>query len=140
MVQPGMPIEAAGGIVSALRARYPSARDPLPGGACYAASDRAATVRSVAAGSDLVLLLGNSKSADIRQLSAHARENGAKVQLVGAISDITPDMLAAVDTVGVVESLSASAVLGAEIIATLAGLGPLTVARRHVSTEVADQR
>jgi 4-hydroxy-3-methylbut-2-enyl diphosphate reductase len=140
MIQPGMPVEAAGGIVSALRARYPSARDPLPGGTCYAASDRAATVRTIAAGSDLVLLLGNAKSADVRQLSAQAREAGAKIQPVGAIADITPDMLAGVDTVGVVESTSAPAVLGAEIIAALAGLGPLTVARRHVSTEVAGQR
>lgn len=137
MVQPGMPVEAAGGIVSALRARYPSARDPLPGGACYAASDRAATVRAIAAGSELVLLLGNAQSADIRQLSAQAREAGAKVQPVSAVADITPAMLAGVTTVGLAESTSAAAVLGAEIIAALAGLGPLIVARRQVSTEVA---
>jgi 4-hydroxy-3-methylbut-2-en-1-yl diphosphate reductase len=140
MVQPGMPVEAAAGIVGALRARYPSARDPLPGGTCYAASDRAATVRAIAAGSDLVLLLGDAKSADIRQLSAYAREAGVKVQPISAVADITPDLLAAAGTVGVVESTSAPAVLGTEVIAALAGLGPLTVARRHVATEVAGQR
>lgn len=137
MVQPGMPVESAGGIVSALRARYPSARDPLPGGACYAPSDRAATVRTIAAGSELVLLLGDAQSGDIRQLSAQARDSGAKVQAVGTVAEITPAMLAGVTTVGVVESTSAPAVLSTEIIAALAGLGPLIVARRQVSTEVA---
>jgi hypothetical protein len=46
-------------------------------------------------------------------------------------------MLAGVSTVGLAESTSAAAVLGAEIIAALAGLGPLIVARRQVSTDVA---
>lgn len=137
MVQPGMPVEAADGIVSALRARYPSARDPLPGGACYAASDRAATVRAVAVGSDVVLVLGDPQSADARQLSAQARAAGAKVQPVAAAGDITPAMVAGATTIGTIESTSAPAVLAAEVITALAGLGPLTVARRQVSTQVA---
>jgi 4-hydroxy-3-methylbut-2-en-1-yl diphosphate reductase len=136
MVQPGMPVEAADGIVTALRARYPSARDPLPGGTCYAASDRAATVRAVAAGSDLVLVLGDPQSGDVRQLAGLARAAGAKVQPVAAAGDITPAMLASATTIGTVESTSAPAVLAAEIITALAGLGPLTVARRQVSTQV----
>ena len=136
MVQPGMPVEAADGIVSALRARYPSARDPMPGGTCYAASDRAATVRAVAAGSDLVLVLGDPQSGDVRQLAAQARAAGAKVQPVAAAGDITPAMLAGATTIGTVESTSAPAVLAAEVITALAGLGPLTVARRQVSTQV----
>jgi 4-hydroxy-3-methylbut-2-en-1-yl diphosphate reductase len=137
MVQPGMPVESAGGIVSALRARFPAARNPQPAGLCYAASDRAATVRAIAAGSDLLLVLGDPQSGDARQLAAQAREAGAKVQPVGAVSEITPAMLAGVATIGAVESTSAPAVLAAEVIAALAGLGPLTVARRQVRTEVA---
>jgi len=137
MVQPGMPMESAAGLVSALRARYPAARDPLPGGACYAASDRAATARTVAAGSDLVLVLGSAQTADVRQLAAQAREAGAKVQQVAAVAEVTPAMLAGVTSVGLVESTSAPAVLGTEVIAALAGLGPLSVARRKVSTELA---
>lgn len=137
MVQPGMAIESAGGIVAALRARFPAARDPLPGEGCYAASDRAATVRAIAAGSDLVLVLGNPQSADARQLMAQVREAGVKVQAIQAVSDITPAMLAGVSTIGTVDSTSAPAVLSAEVIAALAGLGPLSVARRQVRTEVA---
>jgi 4-hydroxy-3-methylbut-2-enyl diphosphate reductase len=104
---------------------------------CYAASDRASTVRAIAVGSDLVLVLGDPQSADARQLMAQARESGAKVQAVHAVADITPAMLAGVCTIGTVESTSAPAVLAAEVIAALAGLGPLSVARRQVRTEVA---
>ncbi|HXW47220.1 MAG TPA: hypothetical protein VEL03_20675 [Streptosporangiaceae bacterium] len=137
MVQPGIPVEAAAGVVGALRARYPAVRPPEPDGLCYAASDRAATVRAVAAGSDLVFVLGDAQSPDVRQLLAQVREAGAKAQPIGAVSEITPAMLAGVMTIGTVESTSAPAGLAAQVIAALAGLGQLSVGRRQVSTEVA---
>ena len=137
MVQPGMPVEAADGIVTALRARFPAAKDTRPAGLCYAASDRAATVRAIAAGSDLVLVLGDPQSPDTRQLGAQARDTGVKVANVQAVSDITPVMLTGVTTIGAVESTSAPAVLAAEVIAALAGLGQLGVGRRQVSTDMA---
>jgi 4-hydroxy-3-methylbut-2-en-1-yl diphosphate reductase len=138
MLQPGLPVEAAEGIVGALRSRYPAARSTQPDGLCYAASDRAATVHAVAAGSDLLLVLGDPESPDARQLAGQAREAGAKVQLIGAVTDITAAMLAGVTTVATAESISAPAALAREVIAAISGLGRTSVARRHVSTEVAD--
>jgi 4-hydroxy-3-methylbut-2-enyl diphosphate reductase len=138
MLQPGLPVEAADSVVGALRSRYPAARSTQPDGLCYAASDRAATVHAVAAGSDLLLVLGNPDSPDARQLAGQAREAGAKVQLIGAVTDITPAMLAGVITIGTAESTSAPAALVAEVIAAIGGLGQITVARRQVSTEMAD--
>jgi 4-hydroxy-3-methylbut-2-enyl diphosphate reductase IspH len=86
--------------------------------------------------SDLVLVLGDPQSADTRQLSAQARDTGVKVANIQAVSDITPAMLTGVTTIGAVESTSAPAVLSAEIIAALAGLGQLGVGRRQVSTDM----
>ena len=100
MVQPGMPIEAAGGIVSALRARFPSARDPLPGGACYAASDRAATVRSVASAGRVVLVLGSADSPDTRHVCGLARDRGAKTHVVAETGDIVPAMISGTSAIG----------------------------------------
>lgn len=137
MVQPGLPAEAADGVVDALRSRYPAARSTQPEGLCYAASDRAATVHAIAVGSDVVLVLGNAQSADARQLAGQAREAGARVQPIAAVSDITPAMLAGASTVGIVESLSATTALTAEAVAAISGLGRVTVARRQVSTELA---
>jgi 4-hydroxy-3-methylbut-2-enyl diphosphate reductase len=134
--QPGIPIESANGVVSALRSRYPAARATPPAGLCYAPSDRLATNRSVAAGSELVLVLGDPDSADARQVAGQAREAGARVKVVGAVFDITPAMLAGVTTLGTIESTSAPAGLAAQVIAAIGGLGELSVARRQVKTEL----
>jgi 4-hydroxy-3-methylbut-2-enyl diphosphate reductase len=138
MLQPGLPVEAADSVVGALRSRYPAARSTQPDGLCYEASDRAGTVRAVAVGSDLLLVLGDPESPDARQLAAQAREAGARVQVVAAVADITPAMLAGVSTVGTVESTSAPVSLVAEVIAAIGGLGQISVARRQLRTEMAD--
>lgn len=91
----------------------------------------------MATGSDLVLILGDTQSSDARQLSAQARETGARVQVIGAVQDVTPAMLADVITIGMAESISALAGLTGQIIAAIGGLGQLTVARRQVSTALA---
>jgi 4-hydroxy-3-methylbut-2-en-1-yl diphosphate reductase len=135
LVQPGLTVEAGAPIVSALRSRYPAARGAVPGEVCYAPSDRAGTVYSVALGSDLMLVVGDPKSADTRQVSGHARNSGTRVQVIGEVSDIKPAMLASVHTIGLAESTSAAPGLAAQVLAALSGLGRLTVARRRLSTE-----
>jgi 4-hydroxy-3-methylbut-2-en-1-yl diphosphate reductase len=140
MLQPGMPVEAASNVVSALRSRYPAATSTQPEGLCYAASDRAATIHAVAVGSDLIMVLGDSQSSDARQVGAMAREAGAKVQVIGATSDITPEMIASATTIALAESTSAPAALASQVIAAIGGLGQVSVARRQVSTELATPR
>ena len=138
LLQPGMSVEAAQGIVAALRSRFPAATSTQPGGLCYAASDRASGIRAVATGSDIVLVAGNPQSADARQLAAQARESDTRVQIVGAVEEITPAMLTGVTTIGVAESTSARAGLAENVITAISGLGLLKVARRQVSTELVD--
>jgi 4-hydroxy-3-methylbut-2-en-1-yl diphosphate reductase len=135
MPQPGMPVEAAGTVVSALRSRYPMARSTQPDGLCYAASDRAAAVRAVAAGSDRLFILGDPQSPDARQMAGHAREAGGRVHHIETVADVTPAMVAGASTLGVAESTTASAELAHGILAALCGLGRTSVMRRDVSTE-----
>jgi len=135
LTQPGLTLEAATPIVSALRSRYPAARAAVPAEVCYAPSDRAGTVYSVALGSDLMLVVGDPKSADTRQMCGRARDSGTRVQVIGDVSDIQPAMLASVQTIGLAESTSAAAGLAAQVVDALSGLGRLSVARRRLSTE-----
>ena len=135
MLQPGLPVEAASGVIGALRSRYPAAQGIPPAGLCYAPSDRLATVRAVATGSDLVLVLGDPRSGDARQVVSQARDAGARVQPIGTVFDLTPDLLDGVTTVGMIESTSAHSGLAAQFIAAIGGLGQLNVARRQVRTE-----
>lgn len=135
LAQPGLTLEAATPIVSALRSRYPAARGAVPAEVCYAPSDRAGTIYSVALGSDLMLVVGDPTSADTRQMCGQARDSGTRVQVIGHVSDIKPAMLAPVQTIGLAESTSAEAGLVAQVVEALSGLGRLTVARRRLSTD-----
>ena len=137
LTQPGITLEAATPIVTALRSRYPAARGAVPSDLCYAPSDRAGTIYSVALGSELVLVLGDPQAADTKQVCGYARNAGTRVQVIAEVADVRPEMLASIDTIGLAESTSAQAGLAAQVISALSGLGRLSVARRKLNTEKA---
>jgi 4-hydroxy-3-methylbut-2-en-1-yl diphosphate reductase len=135
LMQPGITLEAAAPIVTALRSRYPAVRGAVPADLCYAPSDRAGTIYSVAFGCELMLVLGDPQAADTKQVCGFARDAGTRVQMIAEVADLRPPMLASVDTIGMAESTSAQAGLAAQVISALSGLGRLSVARRKLSTE-----
>jgi 4-hydroxy-3-methylbut-2-enyl diphosphate reductase len=135
LLHPGFAFEAGAPIIGALQSRYPAARPAVPAEVCYAPSDRAGTIHSIALGSDLMLVVGDPQSADARYVCTLARDTGTKVQLIGDVEDIKPAMLAPVHTIGLAESTSAGAGLGAGVLTALSGLGRLTIARRQLTTE-----
>jgi 4-hydroxy-3-methylbut-2-enyl diphosphate reductase len=134
LLQPGIPVESSAAVVAALKSRFPAVRGPQPDGFCYAPSDRAQTIRVIAADCDLMLVLGDPGSADARQLSGAARDCGVRTQVIAQVTDLAPAMLAGVTSIGLTESTSAGSWLAAEVTAALAGLGPLSVVRRQVSS------
>ncbi len=135
LLAPGSAQEAAAPIVRALRARYPAVKATVAADACYAPSDRAGTIYSVALGSDLMLVLGDPDAVDTKHVCGQARDSGTHVQVIAEVADIKAAMLNGVHTVGVAESTSAQAGLGAHVLTALSGLGRLSVARRKLSTE-----
>lgn len=135
LMQPGIVLEAGVPIVAALRSRYPAVKAAVPGEVCFAPTDRAGTVHSVALGSDLVLVLGDPNSVDARQVCSLARDSGTRAQMIAEAGDIRPAMLAGVNTIGLAESTSAQAGLAAQVTLALSGIGRLSVARRRLSTE-----
>ena len=136
LLQPGVPVEDSVPVAAALRSRFPALRGPHPDGFCYAASDRAETVRVIASASDVVLVLGSADSPDTRQLCGLARGGGARTHVVGETGDILPAMLSGTGTIGVAESTSAGPDLAGQVTRALSGLGRLSVSSRRVSTDV----
>ena len=135
LMQPGVALETAAPILAALRSRYPAAKAAVPADVCYAPSDRAGTIYSVALGSDLMLILGDPLSADTKQICGFARDSGTRVQVVADVGEIKPAMLTGILTIGLAESTSAQAGLAAQVLSALSGLGRLNVARRRLGTE-----
>jgi 4-hydroxy-3-methylbut-2-en-1-yl diphosphate reductase len=135
LLQPGIPVEDSVAVAAALRSRFPALHGPHPDGFCYAASDRAETVRAIASASDVMLVLG-SAGPDARQLSGLARDRGARAHVIGATGDVLPGMIAGAGAIGLAESTSAGPELAAQVTRALSGLGPLSVTSRRVSTDV----
>jgi 4-hydroxy-3-methylbut-2-en-1-yl diphosphate reductase len=136
VLQPGIPVEETAPVSTALRSRFPALRGPDPDRFCYAASDRKETVRAVAAASDLVLVLGTEDEPDTRLLAGLARAGHAKAHVIGDPGQIQPSWLAGVGTIGLAETVSARPRLAGQVTTALSGLGPLSVTRRRVSTEI----
>lgn len=131
VVQPGIPIEQAMIVVAAIRARYPALRGASPDGFCYAASDRAATLRVIAGSCDRVFLIGEAATAD--DLPAL---QGARVHALSDPARLSPAWLAGTECVGLVPGGQASGDLLRHWIDVLSGLGPISVVRRRTVSEV----
>jgi len=136
VLQPGIPVEETAPVSAALGSRFPALRGPDPDRFCYAASDRKETIRTVATASDLVLVLGTEDEPDSRLLAGLARAGGAKAHVVDGAGQIEPSWLAGVGTIGLAETVSAGPRLAGQVTMALSGLGPLSVTRRRVSTEI----
>ena len=136
LLLPGVPVEDTTVATEALRSRFPALRGPDPDGFCYAASDRAETVRAMAASCAMVLVLGSEDDPDTRYLTGLARSSHAKANVIGAVTDIVPSWLAGAGSVGLVQSTAAPSGLAAQVTGALSGLGPLSVTQRVVHTEV----
>jgi 4-hydroxy-3-methylbut-2-enyl diphosphate reductase len=109
-------------------ARTGDSRDP-------AASQQRA-VAEVAAGCDVVLVLGSEESAGTHRLAEVARRTGAAAQLADGTGRLDLRWLAGARTVGVAADTMAAQVLIDDVIAALRGLGAHGVAS-HTSTEEA---
>jgi 4-hydroxy-3-methylbut-2-en-1-yl diphosphate reductase len=136
LLQPGIPVEDFAPATAALRSRFPAVHGPHPDGFCYAASDRAETIRVIASASDAMLVLGSADSPDSKQISGLARACGTRTHVIGEPGDITPAMLSGASAIGLAESTSARPALADEVTKALSGLGPLSVTSRRVSTDI----
>ncbi|MFB9831223.1 hypothetical protein, partial [Actinoallomurus acaciae] len=134
VVQTGIPVEDAAAMISALRARFPRVRGQHFDALCHAAGDRAATVRLVAAASDLTLVLGAVDDPDAAHMQAEAAAGCRSVRRLAAAGDIAAGWLGDVNAIGVVPTRSAPPDLMPQVLEALAGLGPLSVAGRQVRT------
>jgi 4-hydroxy-3-methylbut-2-enyl diphosphate reductase len=136
VVSPGLAVEDAAVVAARLRARFGRPLGQHPDEFCAAASDRRAAVRAVASCSDLTLVLGDPADPDTRALVTDATAVGGAVTSLDDVGHLRPAQLGPAASIGVVVGTSAHQGLADEVIGALSGLGPVSVSRRHVTTEV----
>ena len=110
--------------VAALRERFPQLLDPPSDDICYATQNRQASVKEIAADSDLVIVVGSRNSSNSVRLVEVALDAGAKAAyLVDDASGVAETWLAGVSTVGVTSGASVPEELVSGVLARLAESG-----------------
>ncbi|MCW6006093.1 4-hydroxy-3-methylbut-2-enyl diphosphate reductase [Micromonospora sp. CPCC 205371] len=123
-------------VVDALRTRYPTLRGPRADDICYASTNRQEALRAIAGSCDLVLVIGSANSANSQRLVELAMRQGvAAAHLVDDATQIRPEWLAGVRTVGLTAGASAPPQLVTDTVTALSGLGAVTVTEHETTRE-----
>ena len=110
-------------VIDALRAKFPEIEGPRKDDICYATQNRQDAVRELAAGADLVLVVGSPNSSNSNRLRELSERVGTPAHLIDNAEQIDPAWLEGVSVVGVTAGASAPEVLVQGVIARLQALG-----------------
>jgi 4-hydroxy-3-methylbut-2-en-1-yl diphosphate reductase len=135
LTQTTLATDDASRTVEALRRRFPGIESSATDDICYATTNRQDAVRSIAAESDVVIVLGSENSSNSRRLAEVAERSGVAAHLVDDATEILPEWLAGATTVGITAGASAPPHLVDEVIGTLRALGPIDLTERAVARE-----
>jgi 4-hydroxy-3-methylbut-2-enyl diphosphate reductase len=93
--------------VDAIRTRFPLLLDPPSDDICYATQNRQVAVKEIAAGADLVIVVGSSNSSNSVRLVEVALDAGARTAYrVDNVGEVDPAWLDGVTVVGVTSGAS----------------------------------
>jgi 4-hydroxy-3-methylbut-2-enyl diphosphate reductase len=135
LMQTTLSVDEASGLADALVERFPAATGPGSDDICYATTNRQLAVRAIAAECDVMLVAGSANSSNSRRLVETAERAGTPAYLVDGPEDIELGWLAGAAVVGLTAGASAPPAVVSQITAALAGLGPVEVDERSVTTE-----
>lgn len=120
LTQTTLSVDDTAQIVFALRTKFPDIVGPKAEDICYATSNRQAAVKEIAPGSDLVLVIGAPNSSNSVRLVEVAERCGTPARLIGRASDIQPEWLHGVGTLGLTAGASAPEKLVREVVDRIA--------------------
>ncbi|MGI6877440.1 4-hydroxy-3-methylbut-2-enyl diphosphate reductase [Microbacterium sp. gxy059] len=110
--------------VSRLRARFPELHDPPSDDICYATQNRQVAIKKVAAGADLVIVVGSANSSNSVRLVEVALQHGARAaHRIDYPDEVRQDWLDGVETIGITSGASVPDVLVQELLRELAHAG-----------------
>ncbi|MEK9144645.1 MAG: 4-hydroxy-3-methylbut-2-enyl diphosphate reductase, partial [Elusimicrobiota bacterium] len=118
LTQTTLSLDDTADIVSVLKRRFPALVCPSKDDICYATQNRQNAVKSLVPRVDLLLVLGAPNSSNSLRLREVAKAQGVKhAYLIEKASDIRPEWLEGVRTMGLTASASAPEVLVQEVVA-----------------------
>jgi 4-hydroxy-3-methylbut-2-en-1-yl diphosphate reductase len=111
VTQTTLSVDDTAEIVAALRARFPAIAAPHKEDICYATTNRQEAVKSVAARSEVLLVLGSANSSNSVRLAEVGQRSGARAYLIDDAEGLDMAWLRGAAVVGVTAGASAPEVL-----------------------------
>ncbi len=106
-------------IIAALQRKFPGVRGPRKDDICYATQNRQDAVKTLAAESQVVLVVGSKNSSNSNRLREIAEKEGARAYLIDNAAQIRPEWIEGADSVGVTAGASAPEVLVKDVLRLL---------------------
>ena len=126
--QTTLSVDDTSAIVEVLKDRFPDIAAPRKDDICYATTNRQEAVKQLAAGCDLVLVIGSPNSSNSLRLVEVALRGGARAaRLIDDVSQLDLAWLDGVATLGLTAGASAPEELVQDLIATLSARYDITL-------------
>jgi 4-hydroxy-3-methylbut-2-enyl diphosphate reductase len=110
-------------VIDTLLAKFPEIEGPRKDDICYATQNRQDAVRELAAGSDLLLVVGSPNSSNSNRLRELSERIGTPAYLIDNAEQIDPAWVEGINAIGVTAGASAPEVLVQGVIERLQSLG-----------------
>ena len=127
VTQTTLSVDDAAEITAAVRARFPTVREPKQQDICYATQNRQDAVKLLSAQVDLVIVVGSPTSSNSNRLRELAARLDTPAYMVDNAQELRPEWFATAARVGLTAGASAPEVLVQEVIARIKALGAVSV-------------
>lgn len=127
VTQTTLSVDDAAAITAAVRARFPSIREPKQQDICYATQNRQDAVKVLSAQVDVVIVVGSPTSSNSNRLRELAARLGTTAYMVDSSEELRPEWFTQAARVGLTAGASAPEVLVQAVIARIKALGAVAV-------------
>ena len=131
VTQTTLSVDDAAAITAAVRARFPSVRQPKQQDICYATQNRQDAVKLMSRNVEVVIVVGSPTSSNSNRLAELARKLGVPSYMVDNAGELRPEWIEGRSRVGLTAGASAPEVLVQQVIDRIRGFGAVSVRRMN---------
>jgi len=125
LTQTTLSVDDTRDIIAALQHRFPNISGPRGEDICYATSNRQDAVKAIAGDCDRMIVIGAPNSSNSLRLVEVAERLGTPAHLVQRGTDVDPEWLQGIATLGITAGASAPETLVREVIDAVASVRPI---------------
>ena len=129
VTQTTLSVDDAAEIAAAVKARFPSVREPKQQDICYATQNRQDAVKLLSPQVDVVIVVGSPTSSNSNRLRELAHKLGTDSYMIDNADELQPAWLEGKQRIGLTAGASAPEVLVRQVIDRIKALGAVSVRR-----------